>query len=164
MLRRTPGRNYAFEAESLRRAGPPKLSARTADLLEVAEAEARALDDNHVGTEHLVLGLFRIGPTDAQRALESLGITREVVTGQLAWEAGPSPAGPIPLTPRAQVIVGLAGVEARGAPVEPEHLLIAVIRESEKWQASGLPGPHHLLAAASAVGATLADIERRLGK
>ncbi len=164
MLRRTPGRGYAFEAESLLRAGPPKLSAVTASLLEAAEVEARVLDDDHVGTEHLVLGLFRIGDTIASRALESLGITRETFAGQLDSEAGPSPIGAIPLTPRAQMIVGLAGVAACGRAVEPEHLLLGVIRESEKWQASGQPGPHHLRAAARTVGLTLVDIERRLSQ
>jgi ATP-dependent Clp protease ATP-binding subunit ClpC len=130
-------------------------------LLEQAEAEARARDDDHVGTEHLVLGLYALGETTARRTLESLGISRQVFADQLACEVGPSPGGEIPLTPRARMILGLAGVEASGE-VQPEHLLLGVIRESEKWQATGKPGPHHLRAAAQAVGVTLADIERNL--
>jgi len=158
-------REYIRLAEALLRADPPKLSALTASLLERAEAEARARDDNHVGTEHLVLGLYALGETTARRALESLGISRQVFTGQLECEEGPSPSGVIPLTPRARMIIGLAGVEARGAAsgeVQPEHLLLGVIRESEKWRVSGQAGPHHLRAAAEAVGVTLADIERNL--
>jgi ATP-dependent Clp protease ATP-binding subunit ClpA len=165
MPRRTTERQYIQEAESLLRAGPPRLSARTASLLEHAQAEARARDDNHVGTEHLVLGLYALGETKARQALESLGISRQVFADQLECEEGPSPSGAIPLTPRAQMILGLAGVEAAGAPlgeVQPEHLLLAVIRESEKWQATGKPGPHHLRAAAQAAGVTLADIEHSL--
>jgi ATP-dependent Clp protease ATP-binding subunit ClpC len=134
-------------------------------LLGLAEAEARARDDDHVGTEHLVLGLYALGESTARRALESLGISRQVFAGQLECEEGPSPSGAIPLTPRARMIIGLAGVEATGAAsgeVQPEHLLLGVIRESEKWQASGQAGPHHLRAAAEAVGVTLPDIERNL--
>jgi ATP-dependent Clp protease ATP-binding subunit ClpC len=141
------------------------LSALTASVLERAEAEARARDDNHVGTEHLVLGLYALGDTTARRVLESLGISRQVFADQLECEEGPCPSGVIPLTPRAQMIIGLAGVEAAGAAsgeVHPEHLLLGVIRESEKWQAAGQAGPHHLRAAAEAVGVTLADIERNL--
>jgi ATP-dependent Clp protease ATP-binding subunit ClpC len=145
------------EREYIRQA-PTKLSAQTARLLERAEAEARACDDNHVGTEHLVLGLYALGETSAQRALESLGISRQVFADQLECEAGPSPSGEIPLTPRARMIVGLAGREAArtaSGEVQPEHVLLAVIRTCES-------GPHHLLAAAQAVGVTLAEVERNL--
>jgi Clp amino terminal domain, pathogenicity island component len=63
------------------------------------------------------------------------------------------------------MIIGLAGAEAArtaSSEVQPEHLLLGVIRESEKWQAAGMAGPHHLRAAAQAIGITLADIERTL--
>ena len=162
---RAAEREYLREAEAFLRGAPPKLSALTARLLEQAEAEARARDDNHVGTEHVVLGLYALGETTARRALESLGITRQVFADQLECEAGPSPSGTIPLTPRAGMIIGLAGLEAARAAsgeVQPEHLLLGVIRESEKWQATGKVGPHHLRAAAEAVGVTLADLESNL--
>jgi ATP-dependent Clp protease ATP-binding subunit ClpA len=163
--RRATEREYVREAEALLRGALPRFSALTAYLPEQAEAEARARDDNHVGTEHLVLGLYGLGETTARRILESLGISREVFADRLECEAGPSPGGDIPLTPRARMIIGLAGVEAArtaSGEVQPEHLLLGVIRESEKWQATGKPGPHHLRAAAQAVGVTLADIERNL--
>jgi ATP-dependent Clp protease ATP-binding subunit ClpA len=158
-------REYIREAEAFLRGAPPKLSALTASLLEQAEAEARARDDDHVGTEHLVLGLYAVGETPARRALEALGISRQIFADQLECEEGPSPSGAIPLTPRARMIIGLAGVEAgrmAAGEVQPEQLLLGVIRESEKWQATGKAGPHHLRAAAEAVGVTLADIERNL--
>jgi ATP-dependent Clp protease ATP-binding subunit ClpC len=150
-------RKYTTEREYIREA-PPKLSALTARLLEQAEAEARARDDNHVGTEHLALGLYALGETTARRALESLGISRQVFADQLACEDGPSPCGVIPLTPRARMIIGLAGGEAARAgsdEVQPEHVLLAVIREYKA-------GPHHLRAAAQAVGLTLAEVEQIL--
>jgi ATP-dependent Clp protease ATP-binding subunit ClpA len=167
LRRRTTEAEYIREAEALLRGTPPKLSALTASLLEQAEAEARARDDNHVGTEHLVLGLYALGECTARRALESLGISRQVFLDQLECEEGQSPSGEIPLTPRARFIIGIAGVEATGeasGEVQPEHLLLGVIRESEKWQATGKAGPHHLRAAAQAAGVTLADIERKLIK
>jgi ATP-dependent Clp protease ATP-binding subunit ClpA len=158
-------REYIREAEAFLREAPPKLSALTANLLEQAQAEARARDDNHVGTEHLVLGLYALGESAARHALESPGISRQVFADQLECEAGPSPRGEIPLTPRARMIVGLAGVEAArtaSGEVQPEHLLLGAIRESEKWQATGKAGPHHLRAAARAVGVTLVEVEQKL--
>jgi ATP-dependent Clp protease ATP-binding subunit ClpA len=163
--RRATEREYIREAEALLRGAPPKLSPLTASLLEQAEAEARARDDNHVGTEHLVLSLYALGECAARRALEALGITRQVFAGQLECEEGPSPSGTIPLTPRARMIIGLAGAEAASTAsglVQPEHILLGVIRESEKWQATGKPGPHHLRAAAQVVGVTLAEVEQNL--
>jgi ATP-dependent Clp protease ATP-binding subunit ClpA len=162
---RAAEREYVREAEALLRGAPPKLSALTARLLEYAQAEARARDDNHVGTEHLVLGLYALGDTAARRTLEALGVSRQVFADRLEREEGPSPSGEIPLTPRARMILGLAGVEAArtaSGEVQPEHILLGVVRESEKWQATGRPGPHHLCAAAQAVGVTLTDVERDL--
>jgi ATP-dependent Clp protease ATP-binding subunit ClpA len=162
---RAAEREYVREAEAFLLGAPPKLSALTACLLEHAEAEARARDDNHIGTEHLVLGLYALGDTAARRALEAAGISRQVFAARLECEEGPSPSGEIPLTPRARMILGLAGVQAARTGlggVQPEHILLGVIRESEQWQATGRAGPHHLRAAAQAVGVTLADIERGL--
>jgi len=165
LRKRAKEREYNREAKALLQKGSPKLSALTASLLVKAEAEARARDDNHVGTEHLVLAVYALGETKARRALESLGIGRQVFVSQLEREEGPSPSGEIPLTPRARMIIGLAGLEAARTgtgEVQPEHLLLGVIRESEKWQATEKAGPHHLCVAAEAVGATLNDIETHL--
>jgi len=67
-----------------------------------AEDEARARDDNHIGTEHLVLGLYSLGDTAARRILEALRITRRIFEAQLKDEEGESPPGRIPLTPRGE--------------------------------------------------------------
>jgi ATP-dependent Clp protease ATP-binding subunit ClpA len=133
--------------------------------LELAESQARDRDDNHVGTEHIVLAIYALGQTSAVRALDSLGITLEIFSAQLEDERGPSPTGIIPLTPRARMIVGLAGAEASrmgSDAVEPGHIMLGVIRESQRWEATGMFGPHHLRAAADAARTTLSAIEQTL--
>src|SRR6266576_4204 len=86
-------RKYARDAKVLERPALSRLSSVSRRLLEEAQSQARALDDNHV---------------------------------------------------------------------EPEHILLGVIRESEQWEAAGISGPHHLRAAAEAAGTTLAAIEQNL--
>jgi hypothetical protein len=118
-----------------------------------------------VGTEHLVLAIYAIEPSKARRALESLGISREVFGLQLHDEPGPSPVGAIPLTPRARMIISLASIEANRTDsdmIESEHVLLGVVRESQRWEATGWSGPHHLRAAAEYVGTTLSGIEEHL--
>src|SRR5262249_17948404 len=153
------------DAETLERPALSRLSSVSRRLLEEAESQARALDDNHVGTEHLVLAIYALGHSVSTRALESLGVTRGLFAEHLYEEPGSSPRRKIPLTPRARMIVALAGAEASGMgsePVEPEHILLGVIRESQRWEAAGISGPHHLRDAAEAAGTTLAAIEQNL--
>src|SRR4051812_42622750 len=73
-------------------------------MTEAAQSEARALDDNHVGTEHITLGLFSLGRSRALDALHAAGVTRETYLSVLDDEAGPSPEGPIPYTLRSMMI------------------------------------------------------------
>jgi ATP-dependent Clp protease ATP-binding subunit ClpA len=158
-------RQYARDAKALERRAFRRLSATSRRLLAEAESQARARDDDHVGTEHLVLAIDAFEQTAARRAMASLGITREIFELQLHEEPGPSPPGKIPLTPRARMIVCLASVEAgRRASdlVEPEHILLGVIRESERWEATGVEGPHHLRVAADVAGTSVVALEQRL--
>jgi ATP-dependent Clp protease ATP-binding subunit ClpC len=123
------------------------------------------LDENHVGTEHVVLGLLADHEGIAATALTSLGITRRVFLRQLHEEKGDSPVGRIPITPRALKIIALAGVEADHFGhrfISTGHVLLGVVRESEEWAASGKAGPHHLQKAAETVGHTLADVRGRV--
>ena len=98
-------RQYAKDAKILERPSFQRLSSSSRCLLDGAESKARGLDDNHVGTEHIVLAFFGLGHGVATHALESLGVTRELFAAQLHEEPGPSPSGTIPLTPRARMIV-----------------------------------------------------------
>ena len=156
-------RRYARDAEALEAVAFQRLSTRSRRLLALAESQARDRDDNHVGTEHIVLAAYALGQTSAARALDSLGITSEVFSAQLEEEPGPSPTGTIPLTPRARMIVGLAWAEASrmgSDAVEPGHVLLGVIRESQRWEATGMGGPHHLRDAADAARTTLSALEQ----
>ena len=158
-------RQYEKDAKALERPAFQRLSSTSRRLLAAAESQARARDDDHVGTEHIVLAIYAYEQTAARRTLELLGVTREVFGLQLCDEPGPSPSGTIPLTPRARMIVGLASVEAnrtRSPLVESEHILLGVIRESQRWEATGIDGPHHLRAAADAAGTTLSALEQKL--
>ena len=73
-----------------------------------------AMDSDHVGTEHVVLGILRHETGPASSLLRSMDITREVFLAQLYKEGGHAPSGPIPLIPRAHEIVGLAGTFTAG--------------------------------------------------
>jgi ClpA/ClpB-like protein len=125
----------------------------------VAQAPSRQLDDSHVGTEHIVLGVL-VTDHDIAAALARTGITEDVFRAQLFDEPGPSPEGEIPLTLRAQMILGFAQTAAAGdGAISPWHLLLGVIAESRDWRKRGFDGPHHLEEAATAAGTNLAKIE-----
>ena len=127
------------------------------------QAAARERDDDHVGTEHILLALYRSDDTSARDVLERCGVTEPLLRSVIDHEPGPSPDGPIPYTTRAAMIGGLAVEEAdrTDSPlVEPIHLLLGAIRESERWAALHDWGPLHLEAAAEAAGTTLAAIEQ----
>jgi hypothetical protein len=121
------------------------------------------MDDNHVGTEHLTLGVLTTDQGIAE-ILADHGLTETVFRAQLFEEPGPSPDGRIPLTPRARMILGLAGSAAaddEGA-ISPRHLMLGVIAESRDWRWRGFDGPHHLEQAATAAGTSLATIQSAL--
>ena len=138
-----------------------RLTAEGRAVLERAEAEARDADDDHVGTEHVVLGIFGLPDCAGAEALRDVGITRAVFVAQRHHEEGSSPRGRIPRTPRTNRIIALAGeiTRSRGASsVGSAELLLGVVAESEEWEASGRAGVHHLRDAAAAVGKRLSDV------
>jgi ATP-dependent Clp protease ATP-binding subunit ClpA len=137
-------RQYAKDAKVLERPAFQRLSSTSRRLLDEAESQARLRDDNHVGTEHVVLAIYATELSKARRALESLGITRDVFGSLLHDEPGPSPAGAIPLTPRARMIVCLANLEANRTGVGTtlaaleEFLVHQIGRQTGTGFASGL--------------------------
>ena len=138
-----------------------RFSVDAREVLACAQAEARAADDNHVGTEHVVLGILARPQCPGAKALLHLGISRQVFVAQRHETEGSSPVGRIPHTPRTNRIIALAGAMADATgddSVTSLHLLLGVIAESEEWHASGRGGPHHLREAAQAVGTSLDEI------
>jgi ATP-dependent Clp protease ATP-binding subunit ClpA len=138
------------------------------DLIQIvwedAPAAARDREDDHVGTEHLLLGLYRHEACAAADVLTSLGFTSNTIVSVLSDEPGPSPDGAIPLTDRARMTLALAVRAARGAgstQVLDLHLLLGSVSESRLWESYHSWGPHHLRDAANIVGSSLDEIGRR---
>ncbi|HET6351400.1 MAG TPA: ATP-dependent Clp protease ATP-binding subunit [Coriobacteriia bacterium] len=102
-----------------------------------AQEEARMLNQNYIGTEHLLLGLIREQDGIAAKALESLNISLEDVHGQVEDLIGRGtfvPTGHIPFTPRAKKVLELSLREALQLGhnyIGTEHILLGLIREGE---------------------------------
>ena len=103
----------------------------------LAQQEARRLDHNYIGTEHLLLGLVREGHGVAAMALEALGVSLDGVRAQVEEVIGRGPQPPgghIPFTPRAKKVLELSLREAKGLGhdyIGTEHILLGLIREGE---------------------------------
>jgi ATP-dependent Clp protease ATP-binding subunit ClpA len=103
----------------------------------LAQEEARLLNHDYVGTEHLLLGLAHEGQGVAARALESLGISLEAVRAQVEAVLGRgerAPSGHLPFTPRAKKVLELTlreALELRHDYIGTEHILLGLIREGE---------------------------------
>jgi ATP-dependent Clp protease ATP-binding subunit ClpC len=110
---------------------------RARRVVVLAQEEARLLNHNYIGTEHLLLGLIHEGEGVAAGALESLGISLEAVRGEverIIGEGEEAPGGHIPFTPRAKKVLELALREAGQLGhnyVGTEHILLGLVREGE---------------------------------
>jgi ATP-dependent Clp protease ATP-binding subunit ClpA len=110
---------------------------RARRVVVLAQEEARMLNHNYIGTEHLLLGLVHEGHGVAAEALESLGIGLEAVRQQVEQIIGrgnQAPSGHIPFTPRAKKVTELALREADAlgnGHVDTEHLLLGLVREGD---------------------------------
>ena len=88
---------------------------RARRVVVLAQEEARMLNHNYIGTEHILLGLIHEGEGVAAKALESLGISLEAVRSQVEEIIGQgqqAPSGHIPFTPRAKKVLELSLREA----------------------------------------------------
>src|SRR5437868_5308473 len=103
----------------------------------LAQEEARMLNHNYIGSEHILLGLIHEGEGVAAKALESLGISLEAVRQQVEEIIGQgqsAPTGHIPFTPRAKKVLELSLREALQLGhnyIGTEHILLGLIREGE---------------------------------
>ena len=123
-----------------------------------AQEEARTLNHDFIGTEHILLGLVGEGHGVAAKALESLGISLETVRQRVEDAVPPgqySRPGHIPFTPRAKKVLELSLSEAKllgHRYVGTEHLLLGLLREGEGVAAQVL----------GALGADLDGIRERV--
>ena len=110
---------------------------RSRRVIVLAQEEAKMLNHNYIGTEHLLLGLIHEGGGVAAKALESLDISLEGVRAQVEDIIGKGqqkPSGHIPFTPRAKKVLELSLREALQLGhnyIGTEHLLLGLIREGE---------------------------------
>jgi ATP-dependent Clp protease ATP-binding subunit ClpC len=102
-----------------------------------AQDEARALEHNYIGTEHILLGLVREGEGVAAKALESLDIGLETVrqrTEEIIGHGQHAPSGHIPFTPRAKKALELSlreSVQIGHHYIGTEHILLGLIRQGD---------------------------------
>jgi Clp amino terminal domain, pathogenicity island component/UvrB/uvrC motif len=110
---------------------------RARRVVVLAQEEARMLNHNYIGTEHILLGLIHEGEGVAAKALESLGISLEAVrqeVEEIIGQGQQAPSGHIPFTPRAKKVLELSLREALQLGhnfIGTEHILLGLIREGE---------------------------------
>src|SRR6476660_7785304 len=110
---------------------------RSRRVVVLAQEEARMLNHNYIGTEHLLLGLIHEGEGVAAKAIEALGISLAAVRSEVNEMVGRgerASAGHIPFTPRAKKVLELSLREALQLGhnyIGTEHILLGLIREGE---------------------------------
>ena len=112
---------------------------RARRVVVLAQEEARMLNHNYIGTEHILLGLIHEGEGVAAKALESLGISLDAVRQQVEEIIGqgqqaPSPSEGIPFTPRAKKVLELSlreSLQLGQNYIGTEHILLGLIREGD---------------------------------
>jgi ATP-dependent Clp protease ATP-binding subunit ClpA len=127
-----------------------RFSGQARHVVVSAQEEARALDHNYIGTEHLLLGLLATSDSLASASLAALGYTRADVRASLETIVGrgkASPGGHIPFTPRAKKVLELSLREAlqlKHNYIDTEHILLGLLREGEGIAAQILAEKHPL--------------------
>jgi len=111
---------------------------RAQQVLALARKEADRFNHNYVGTEHLLLGLIKLGQGVAVNVLQKMGLDLETVRIEVEKQVGSGPdtkmSGSIPYTPRVKKVLALAGKEAKALShtyVGTEHILLGLLREGD---------------------------------
>ncbi len=111
---------------------------RAQQVLALARKEADRFHHNYVGTEHILLGLIKLGQGVAVSVLQKMGLDLETVRGAVEKQVGTGQEtktqGSIPYTPRVKKVLALAGKEAKAlnhSYVGTEHILLGLLREGE---------------------------------
>jgi ATP-dependent Clp protease ATP-binding subunit ClpC len=111
---------------------------RAQQVLALARKEADRFHHNYVGTEHILLGLIKLGQGVAVSVLQKMGLDLETVRSAVEKQVGSGPegkaSGSIPYTPRVKKVLALSGKEAKAlnhSYVGTEHILLGLLREGE---------------------------------
>src|SRR3954451_15292158 len=111
---------------------------RAQQVVALARKEAGCFNHNFVGTEHLLLGLIKLGQGVAVNVLQKMGLDLETVRMEVEKQVGTGPdqrvVGNIPYTPRVKKVLALAAKEARALNhtyVGTEHILLGLLREGD---------------------------------
>src|SRR3989449_1934113 len=111
---------------------------RAQQVLALARKEADRFNHNFVGTEHLLLGLIKLGQGVAVNVLQKMGLDLETVRMEVEKQVGTGPdqkmIGNIPYTPRVKKVLALAAKEAKALNhtyVGTEHILLGLLREGD---------------------------------
>src|SRR5437667_1126456 len=111
---------------------------RAQQVLALARKEADRFNHNYVGTEHLLLGLIKLGQGVAVNVLQKMGMDLERVRKEVEKQVGCGPetkiVGNVPYTPRVKKVLALAGKEAKAlnhSYVGTEHILLGLLREGD---------------------------------
>src|SRR5213593_1933203 len=125
-------------ARRLRRQKMNNFTPRAQQVLALARKEADRFNHNYVGTEHLLLGLIKLGQGVAVNVLQKMGLDLETVRMEVEKQVGSGPetkiVGNVPYTPRVKKVLALAGKEAKAlnhSYVGTEHILLGLLREGE---------------------------------
>jgi ATP-dependent Clp protease ATP-binding subunit ClpC len=119
---------------------------RARRVVVLAQTEARLLNHNYIGTEHILLGLIHEGEGVAARALESLGVSLEAVRAgvrSIIGEGASASTGHIPFTPRAKKVLELSlreAIQLGHNYIGTEHILLGLLREGQGVAAQVLVG------------------------
>jgi ATP-dependent Clp protease ATP-binding subunit ClpC len=118
---------------------------RAQQVLALARKEADRFNHNFLGTEHLLLGLIKLGQGTAVNVLRKMGLDLETVRVAVEKEVGTGPdqklIGNIPYTPRVKKVLALASKEAKAINhtyVGTEHILLGLLREGDGMAAKVL--------------------------
>ena len=124
------------------------LTPRGEQVLALARQEAERFHHNYVGTEHLLLGLIKLGQGVAVNVLQRMGLDLEQVRTEVERHVGPHPetkmVGNMPYTPRVKKVLVLAGKEAKAlnhSYVGTEHILLGLLREEDDFEAQEFASP-----------------------
>jgi len=114
-----------------------KFTDKARRVIVLAQEEARMLDHDYIGTEHILLGLLHEGEGAAGKALESLGVSLQPARDQVVKMIGRGkkpPSGHIPFTPRAKTVMEMSLREALQLSdnfIGTQHILLGLLREGE---------------------------------